>query len=74
MGKLLAPLLEGELRSALIANEQTDGMFEVFAHPITGTELVAQGEDGVLRVNGLSATAKIVDYLGNGDVIVRIWT
>lgn len=47
-------------------------MFEVFAHPATAAETIQQAAAGVLRVNGMPASAVVVDRLGNGDQIVRI--
>lgn len=64
----------GELSSALIPNGQAEHIFEVFAHPFTAGETVAQSKLGALRVNGQSAVAEVVDVLGNGDYVLRITT
>lgn len=70
-GCLVIP--EGELRAAMIPNAFTEtAMHEVFAHPFTAGELVTQSRLGLLRVNGVAATAEVVDRLGNGEFIVRI--
>lgn len=63
---------EGELSSALIANPQADGLFEVFCHPFTAGELITQSKLRALKVNGKLADAEVVDRLGNGDYVVRI--
>lgn len=64
----------GEFSDALKANDQADHLFEVFCHPFTAGETVAQSRLGVLRVNGRAASAEVVDVLGNGDYVVRITT
>jgi hypothetical protein len=63
---------EGVLSTAMIANGNAQHLHEVFCHPFTAGELVAQGELGALRVNGETARAQVVDRLGNGDYLVRI--
>lgn len=70
---LLKPVPEGEFRAGLIANPQADHLFEVFCHPFTAGETIAQSKLGALRVNGQLATAEVVDRLGNGDYLVRIY-
>lgn len=65
-------MAEGALSSALIPGTFAEHLFEVFAHPFTAGELVAQSRLGVLRVNGVSASAQVVDRLGNGDYVVRV--
>lgn len=62
----------GELRSALIPADHSPELFEVFAHPFTAGETVAQSRLGALRVNGEAALAQVVDVLGNGDYLLRI--
>lgn len=64
----------GELSSALIPNGQAEHIFEVFAHPFTAGETIAQSKLGALRVNGQAAIAEVVDVLGNGDYVLRITT
>ena len=62
----------GVLRSALIPGGHAPGLHEVFAHPFTAGETVAQSRLGVLRINGQPATATVEDVLGNGDYVLRI--
>jgi len=71
--KLLKPTPEGEFSPALISNPQADHLTEVFCHPFTAGETVAQSKMGVFKVNGRKATAEVVDRLGNGDFILRIY-
>lgn len=63
---------EGEFKTALIPNGNASHMFEVFVHPFTAGETIAQSKLGHLKVNGRFATAEVVDRLGNGDYVVRI--
>jgi hypothetical protein len=63
---------EGVLSAALIAGGHAPHIHEVFCHPYTAGELVAQGRLGALIVNGQPAHATVVDRLGNGDYLVRI--
>ena len=65
-------MAEGELSAAFITGPEAAHRFEVFCHPFTAGETVAQSRLGVLRVNGEPATAQVVERLGNGDYIVRI--
>lgn len=66
------PIEPGRLQSALIPNERTNNFYEVFSHPDTANELVAQSGSGILKVNGQNARAVIVDVMGNGDHLVRL--
>jgi hypothetical protein len=65
-------MAEGVLSAALIPGGHAPNMHEVFCHPFTAGELVAQSTLGALRVNGERASARVVERLGNGDYIVRI--
>ena len=65
-------MAEGALSSALIPGTFAEHIFEVFCHPFTAGEMVAQARLGALRVNGEAASAHVVDRLGNGDYIVRV--
>lgn len=65
-------IAEGILSSALIPGTFAEHIFEVFCHPFTAGEMVAQSRLGALKVNGEEATASVVDRLGNGEYIVRI--
>jgi hypothetical protein len=56
----------------MIPGDFAEHIFEVFCHPFTAGETVAQARLGVLRVNGEPARAHVVDRLGNGDYLVRI--
>lgn len=64
---------EGVL-SAATGSSFDSQLWEVFCHPFTAGELVAQSTLGALRVNGAAARAEVVDRLGDGrgDYIVRI--
>jgi hypothetical protein len=64
----------GELRAALVPGGHAPELFEVFAHPFTAGETVAQSALGALKVNGAQARAEVVDRLGNGDYLLRITT
>ena len=64
----------GEFRSALIPGGFADRIHEVFAHPFTAGETIAQSRLGALRVNGVDAHAEVVSICGNGDYILRITT
>lgn len=63
---------EGVLSAAMIPNGEAAHLFEVFCHPFTAGETVAQARLGALRVNGAPANAYVVDRLGNGDFLMRI--
>jgi hypothetical protein len=65
-------IAEGRFESALIANVNADHIFEVFAHPFTAGETIAQSRLGVLRVNGEPARASVVDVLGTGEYVLRL--
>jgi hypothetical protein len=57
----------GELHTAFIGET-----LEVFAHPFTAGETIAQSRLGVLKVNGKPAQARVMEVLGNGDYILRL--
>lgn len=59
----------GELRAAFICGAE---FWEVFAHPDTGAQLERHAAAGILKVNGQPCSARIVDRLGDGDLIVRM--
>lgn len=60
------------MSAAMIPNTEATHLFEVFCHPFTAGETIAQSKLGVLSVNGQPAKASVVDRLGNGDYVVRI--